>query len=568
MSKTRDIADSAATINYIEGLTSDAQSQIDTATSDITTNTSDIATNTSGIATKAPLSNPTFTGTVTATAFSGDGSSLTGVDSLPSQTGNAGSYLTTDGTNPSWAEISASPTLEAVASGSLANGDTVIVNSDGTVSVVSGETAGNGSATVFNAANTSNTSSCFDSNSNKIVIAYRNESNSGAGTAIVGTVSGTSISFGSPVVFASNASKISVAFDSFANKVIIAFADGLNLDYGKAQVGTVSGTSISFVAIQTFRSATLYDIKAAYSVNDNKTVIAFRDSGNSNYGSVVVGTISGGEISFGSTTVFRSASTNPQGVTYVPSQNNLVITFKEGGQGKLIAGYISGTTMSFGSSVLFESGTTNDASTVYVDSIGKLFIAYQDNTNSGYATYVIASVSGYVVTVLTPVVFNTADSDGFACVYDSNADKVSISYRSSSATYYIIADVSETAATFSSPTLYASNVLGYNYGAFDSNENRVVYSYYDNSNSNYGTSIVFRNKSTNANRYIGISDAAYSDGATAKIQLVGSIDDAQSGLSVGQPYYVQNDGSISNVADSPSVFAGTAVSATKLIVKG
>ena len=86
MSKSRDIADSAATINFIDGLTSDAQTQIDT---------------------KAPLATPTFTGTVTATAFSGDGSGLTGVDSLPSQTGNAGEFLTTDGTNASWAEVSA-----------------------------------------------------------------------------------------------------------------------------------------------------------------------------------------------------------------------------------------------------------------------------------------------------------------------------------------------------------------------------------------------------------------------------------------------------------------------------
>jgi sugar lactone lactonase YvrE len=51
MSKSRDIADSAATINYIDGLTSDAQSQIDTATSDISTNTADISTNAAAIAT-------------------------------------------------------------------------------------------------------------------------------------------------------------------------------------------------------------------------------------------------------------------------------------------------------------------------------------------------------------------------------------------------------------------------------------------------------------------------------------------------------------------------------------
>jgi hypothetical protein len=84
MSKSRDIADSAETINFIDGLTSDAQSQLDG---------------------KATLdASPTFTGTVTATAFSGDGSALTGVDSLPSQTGNNGLFLTTDGSTASWAE--------------------------------------------------------------------------------------------------------------------------------------------------------------------------------------------------------------------------------------------------------------------------------------------------------------------------------------------------------------------------------------------------------------------------------------------------------------------------------
>ena len=59
MSKSRDIADSAATINYIDDLTSAAQSQIDA---------------------KAPIASPVFTGAVTASSFVGDGSTLTGVN--------------------------------------------------------------------------------------------------------------------------------------------------------------------------------------------------------------------------------------------------------------------------------------------------------------------------------------------------------------------------------------------------------------------------------------------------------------------------------------------------------
>lgn len=73
----------AAELNYVSGVTSSIQTQIDS---------------------KAPVASPTFTGTATATAFAGDGSALTGIQALPSQTGNADKFLTTDGTNASWAE--------------------------------------------------------------------------------------------------------------------------------------------------------------------------------------------------------------------------------------------------------------------------------------------------------------------------------------------------------------------------------------------------------------------------------------------------------------------------------
>lgn len=71
-----------------------------------------------------------------------------------------------------------------------------------------------------------------------------------------------------------------------------------------------------------------------------------------------------------------------------------------------------------------------------------------------------------------------------------------------------------------------------------------------------------------AENFIGISDGAYSDTATATIQVAGAVDDAQSDLTAGQAYYVQPDGTLSTTAGTPEVFAGTAVSSTKLIVKG
>ena len=85
----------------------------------------------------------------------------------------------------------------------------------------------------------------------------------------------------------------------------------------------------------------------------------------------------------------------------------------------------------------------------------------------------------------------------------------------------------------------------------------------------FGISIVISPTSTNltASNFIGFSDGAYTNGQTAKVQIVSSIDDAQVGLTTGSQYYVQTNGTLSTSAGSPSVFAGTALSDTQISVK-
>ena len=74
--------------------------------------------------------------------------------------------------------------IKAVASGALANGDTVIVNTDGTVSVVAETTISDsvGSAALFTTSNTGSTAAAYDTNAQRIVIFYRDDGNSGSGT--------------------------------------------------------------------------------------------------------------------------------------------------------------------------------------------------------------------------------------------------------------------------------------------------------------------------------------------------------------------------------------------------
>jgi hypothetical protein len=79
-----------------------------------------------------------------------------------------------------------------------------------------------------------------------VVIAYQDVDSSGAGTAVVGTITGETIAFGTPVPFLlTEARNISVtALDS--THVLIAYQDVANSNYGTAIVGTVSGNAIAF----------------------------------------------------------------------------------------------------------------------------------------------------------------------------------------------------------------------------------------------------------------------------------------------------------------------------------
>jgi hypothetical protein len=220
---------------------------------------------------------------------SGNFSLSTGTDALAS--GIAGSSLAATALasgNAALADISAIPggTIETyTAASAVASGYAVGLDDGGKVQsvreIVDADSRSFGSAVVFESATSSYISTTYDSTNNKIVIAYQDVGNSNYGTAIVGTVSGTSISFGTAVVFESaNSIYISTTYDSTNNKVVIAYRDGGNSSYGTAIVGTVSGTSISFGTAVVFESAQSNYISATYDSTNNKIVIAYRDKGN------------------------------------------------------------------------------------------------------------------------------------------------------------------------------------------------------------------------------------------------------------------------------------------------
>jgi hypothetical protein len=491
-------------------------------------------------------------GVVTATSVSGSGANLTDIQS---------------------------GTSNFVANGTIPSGATVVINTDGTVGIVTAtpnNTPTAGDPVVFESAAVNYVSGAYDSTNNKVVIAYMDDANSDYGTAIVGTVSGTSISFGDPVVFESaTVNATSVAYDSSNEKVVIAYKDNGNSQYGTAIVGTVSGTSISFGSAVVFESAEVLYLSAVYDSTNEKVVIAYRDLGNSNQGTAIVGTVSGTSISFGSAVVFESGNTNHISATFDSTNSKVVIAYQDTGNssyGTAIVGTVSGTSISFGTAVVFESATTTYCSAVYDSSNEKVVIAYTDSGNSSYGTAIVGTVSGTSISFGTAVVFESAGTSYINAVFDSSLNRVLIGFLDQGNSSYgtaIIGTVSGTSISFGSAVVFESAESDNITTIFNSSLEKIVVAYRDAGNSNYGTAVVIDSRSTNltADNYIGISAEAIADGATGSITIVGGINTLQTGLTTATKHFVQRDGTISTTASTPSVVAGTAVSATQILVR-
>ena len=501
--------------------------------------------------------------------------------SFPTADGSADQVLKTDGSGQlsfvAQSTGGGGGSLTATASGALADGTLVVVNADGTVSnVLFTEDASVGSEVVFDSTNAISFAAAYDANAQKVVIVYRDISNTN-GEAVVGTVSGNSISFGSPVAFSNDtASACSIAYDTTNQKVLIAYRDDGDSGKGKANVGTISGTSISFGSDATFANASTDMTSVSYDANAGKFVIAFRDDGNNQYGTAIVATISGTSVSFGTEAVFNSGNAaNYIAAVYDSNAQKTAIGYVDSADqyGKAVVATISGTSLSFTSEVTFENSGTSYISGAYDSVNQKVVFCYQDGSDGSKGKGVVGTISGGAITFGTPVVFNTDGIYYTSTTFDSNAQKIVVAYRDQGTGTHgrvVSGAVSGTSITFDSSTQFNSGIIGAVAVTFDSTQNRTVIAYKDNGNSNYATAIVFKPSSQSqiltSENFVGISDGAYANGATATIQTAGSTDDAQSGLTAGQSYYVQRDGTLGLSPDTIEVLAGTAVSATEILI--
>jgi len=473
--------------------------------------------------------------------------------------------------------------LNAIASGALPNGDPVIVNADGTVSVIEETSVSQtlGATDIFHSgAPVKYCSPVKDPNTNKIIVVYVNGSSM---YYVIGTISGTDMTFTSPVFIESTVNQgCAAAFDVNAGRIVIVNNGESNRGY--ARVGTVSATSISFGSRATFDTSESTEMSAVYDPDAQKVIIAYRDSGSSGRGTAIVSTVdpSDNSISFGSGTQFETGSTASTNIAYDTVNNAVIIAYRDASNsnyGTAVAGTVSGTSISFGSPVVFNSALTVGPSIAVDTSANKFVIAYEDRgTSPDKGVAIVGTVSGTSLSFGTEVVYHNNDNYWNSASYNEAAGKIVIAYADASDAdkgFFIVGTVSGSSISFGTAVEYNNQDATYNAVIYDptTKQNVVFYQDYDNqSGVANGQSNVFSPAYTSTNltaeNYIGLSSNGYPDTAGATIDVQGAINDRQSGLTAGQAYYVQTDGTLTTTAGDPSVFAGTAISATKMIVKG
>ena len=481
---------------------------------------------------------------------------------------------------------------KAIASGVMATGEMVVVNADGTVSVVAqtmvpGEEIdeGLGNAYTWSDAKPSGVGAVYDPETNQVIIAARDGANGNFGTAWVGSVSGGVITFGSTgkVFSAGQVDQSTCIYDSINKKVVIAYECKVNSRQGMAVVGTVTAGDISFGTPTLFSKAATLTTYISGAFDPASGTVVISSVNGSEGGMATAGTVSEDSIAFTARYQFFGAP-NFTATSYDAQANRIVIAYKDNSgastKGYAVVGEVY-TNPSGDKALRFGSATelgfdAKEIKSLYDPTSNRHIIVGVSDNNSDFGTVVAGEVSGDSIAFSAPLVFVSDKLYYPALCYDLVADKTIVTFSNGDNGFR--GDV--LALTVSGSNVSASSIESYNSKAyyqacaFADEDGRAVIAY-QNSNDNRGDAICYSTGGTlpdtvgdtnlTPDNFIGVSKGNYADGSEATVQVLG-INSDQQGMTIGKQY-IQPDGSLEITEGDPSVLAGTAISATELNIK-
>ena len=479
------------------------------------------------------------------------------------------------------------------ASGTIANGATVIIKTDGTVAGVSTVIVNNvvGTDQTWLADRTEYFGSVSIGNG-KIVIAYQDYNDSNKGKAVVGTVTGKTISFGTPVEFSAAYAQLGICYDSSADRIVLVYRlNSTSTPYGIA--GQVSGTSITFgSAVEVFGSfGGGGPIVIVHDSSVSRNVVFFRSSGNT--GTSVVLSVSGTTLSVHSSQTFQSGQVQYIAACYDSNAERIVVGYGGYSQSQTFrvkVGNVSSTSVTYGSHLVLVDDWVFSKALGFDPSVNKVIAYWSDYNHGGSATRWGRAKVGTVDPSNNTISFSGSEysfadynvDQDMSHTFDSVTNKNILAFRNigdGNDGAFITSTVSGNVISFGSTTIFTTDEVGYGEGGrdvvFDATSKNTIFTYRpftdDAANRLHGISRVFTPTDVSTNltteNYIGIAAEAIADGATGKINVVTGTNTGQTGLTTAKTHYIQNNGTLSTSAGDPSVVAGTAISDTKILVR-
>jgi hypothetical protein len=308
--------------------------------------------------------------------------------------------------------------------------------------VVSGSTISFGSLTTFYSGRvgTRQISLAYSTTDSRLVIVFANNDFGDIGQQVTCSLSGTSITVLTRDTFYSGEiSDNSVVYDATEDKIVITYEAVGNSRYG--QMVLYDPIAETYSTTYVWLSNRVKYTKAVYDPDEEKVVVFYSALDTAQHGQYIVATVngSGNTISFGSIGTFVSAQVATGLVAaYDSGSNKMVVAWFDGDNsfvGRVIVGTVSGSTMSFGSVVTFESGQYNDyISIAYNPIANKVVIAYTDydsiSAGNNYGTALIGTVNGTSISFESPLVYN-AENTLWNTISYSSTGTMAIAYRKS-----------------------------------------------------------------------------------------------------------------------------------------
>lgn len=305
--------------------------------------------------------------------------------------------------------------------------------------------------------------------------------------------------FGSGYEYVSASTFYEIIVPLMDDKFVVVYRDTDGPDYIRARVGTISGTTISYGDVSEVYTGIGVYIDAV-SLTDDKIVVAYRDQSSNNTGEIKIGDISGTIINFGSGHEYTSPHQAHNNTLCRLTDSKFVICWEVydaglgyGDYSRARVGNVSGTTVSYGDAVNFTSDDVHGFSIITIDEETCIISYIISSTNDGKCT--VATISGTDISYGPKYEYHNNCDTGFVNAHIHNLVHIGnsgfvVGYRDITDNHgeAKVGSISGTTIDFGSGYQYTSGSMEYPlFIAYSGILNKVIAIYKDPNNSNYGT---------------------------------------------------------------------------------